>query len=73
MKMKNRIVITMSSLFMSLGMTAQTQTVTVVELHPAPGQFVSNHPKRAGLTRPKKKKSQGIILAISCSNKATSL
>ena len=32
-----------------------------------------NHPKRAGLTRPKKKKSQGIILAISCSNKATSL
>ena len=33
----------------------------------------SNHPKRAGLTRPKKKKSQGIILAISCSNKATSL
>ena len=32
-----------------------------------------NHPKRAGLTRPKKMKSQGIILAISCSNKATSL
>ena len=30
-----------------------------------------NHPKQADLTWPKKKKSQGIILAISCSNKAT--
>ena len=42
--MKNRIVITMSSLLMGLGMTAQTQTVTVVELHPAPGQFVNTLP-----------------------------
>ena len=32
-----------------------------------------NHPKQAGLTWPKKKKSQGIILAISCSNMATSV
>ena len=32
-----------------------------------------NHPKQADLTWPKKKKSQGIILAISCSNKATSV
>ena len=35
--------------------------------------FVGNHPKQAGLTWPKKKKSQEIILAISCSNKATSV
>ena len=34
---------------------------------------IRNHPKQAGLTWPKKKKSQGIILAISCRNKATSL
>ena len=42
--MKNKIFLTMSSLLMSLGMTAQTQTVTVVELHPAPGQFVNTLP-----------------------------
>ena len=37
------------------------------------GAILGNHPKQAGLTWPKKKKSQGIILAISYSNKATSL
>ena len=42
--MKNKIYITMSSLLMSMGLTAQTQTVTVVELHPAPGQFVNTLP-----------------------------
>ena len=32
-----------------------------------------NHPKQADFYMAEKKKSQGIILAISCSNKATSV
>ena len=36
----------------------------------APYQYKGNNQKHADLTWPKKKKSQGIILAISCTNKA---